>query len=128
MAKFAVSQEEQYCIIQTTEEAGDKLDALLSPELKSLMVQVSSDGNKFVILDMSSFRYCDSSGLSGILIGNRLCKEAGGSFVLAEIQPMVSKLIEISQLNNVLNITPTMDEARQFITMEIVEGSLGEEE
>ena len=46
--------------------------------------------------------YCDSSGLSAILLGNRLCKDAGGKFIIASLKPNVQKLIEISQLNSVL--------------------------
>ena len=69
-------------------------------------------------------RYCDSSGLSAILVANRLCKNANGSFVLSGLQRSVAKLISISQLDTILNIVPTIDEAHDLLAMEEVERGL----
>ena len=73
-------------------------------------------------------KYCDSSGLSALLIGNRVCKEANGSFIISTVQPTVMKLITISQLESILNITPTLPEAIDFLFMEELERGLGEED
>ena len=64
---------------------------------------------------MANCRYCDSSGLSAILVANRLCKNANGVFVLSGLQTAVERLITISQLDTVLNITKTVDEAIAII-------------
>ena len=64
----------------------EKLDAQVAPGLKTDLVVLKSEGVKNIIIDMSNTRYCDSSGLSAILIANRLCKEANGSFVLCGVQ------------------------------------------
>ena len=72
---------------------------------------IAGNGEKNIILDLSNCRYCDSSGLSAILVANRLCKNANGVFVLAGLQTAVERLITISQLDTVLNITKTVDEA-----------------
>ena len=100
---------------------GQKLDSMLAPQMKSELVILSHEGFKNIIVDLSSVRYCDSSGLSAILVGNRLCRDLQGSFVLCGLQPMVQKLITISQLDTILSIVPTLDEARQYIAMEEVE-------
>ena len=60
---------------------------------------------------MSQTKYCDSSGLSAILIANRLCKDTNGSFHLAGLQPNVLKLIQIAQLDKVLNLSENTDSA-----------------
>lgn len=88
-----------------------KLDATNSPELKALFLMLNKTGVSNFVLDLSKSIYCDSSGLSAILIGNRLCKDSGGEFVLAGLQPNVRKLIEISQLHNVLTIVPKAEAA-----------------
>ncbi len=88
-----------------------KLDATNSPELKALFVLLNKTSVANIVLDLSKSTYCDSSGLSAILIGNRLCKDAGGEFVLAGLQPNVRKLIEISQLHNVLKIVEKAEAA-----------------
>jgi anti-anti-sigma factor len=72
---------------------------------------VAGNGEKNLILDLSTCRYCDSSGLSAILVANRLCKNASGTFVLTGLQPAVERLITISQLDTVLNITFSLDKA-----------------
>ena len=70
---------------------------------------------------MSETRYCDSSGLSAVLVANRLCKDSNGTFVLCGLQDSVNKLITISQLQNVFKITPTLNEAVDLVYMEEVE-------
>ena len=63
--------------------------------------------------------------MSAVLVGNRLCRDENGTFVLYGLQPTVEKLVQISQLNRVLNITPTVNEAVDFIYMEATEKDLG---
>ena len=47
--------------------------------------------------------------------------------MLSGLQDSVSKLISISQLDSVLQITPTVDEAVQLLYMEEVERDLDED-
>jgi len=54
------------------------------------------------------------------LVGNRLCKNSNGSFVMCGLSEMVQKLVNISQLGSILNITPTEQEAIDFLMMEEV--------
>ena len=89
----------------------EKLDTHIAPALKSELVLVSGKGEKNIILDLEQCQYCDSSGLSAILVANRLCKNAGGTFVLCGLNDAVERLITISQLDTVLNITGSVDDA-----------------
>lgn len=93
----------------------DKLDTHIAPSLKSELVLIAGNGEKNIILDLSNCRYCDSSGLSAILVANRLCKNASGTFVLVGLQTAVERLITISQLDTVLNITKDFDSAKKVI-------------
>lgn len=95
----------------------DKLDNRVSPLLKSQLVVLNAEGVKNIIIDMTETRYCDSSGLSAILVANRLCKNAGGTFVLSCIQEPIKKLIAISQLDSILNITLTLDDAFELLQL-----------
>ncbi|MBD3636476.1 MAG: STAS domain-containing protein [Crocinitomicaceae bacterium] len=105
---FSKEEKGNYTIVTSNVE---KLDSTNAPELKSELVLINKNSVNNIVLDMSNSRYCDSSGLSAILIGNRLCKDSGGKFVLSGLQPNVMKLVEISQLNNVLNIEESLDAA-----------------
>jgi anti-anti-sigma factor len=93
----------------------DKLDTNLAPKLKSEFVIMAGKGEKNIILDLSETKYCDSSGLSAILIGNRLCRRNNGVFVLSGLQIAVERLIQISQLDTVLDITDTAQAGIEFI-------------
>jgi len=110
--EFKIEKQENHTLIQVLEE---KLDTHIAPTLKSELVLVSGNGEKNIILDLSKCRYCDSSGLSAILVANRLCKNANGTFVLTGLNDAVERLITISQLDTVLNITKSVDEGKSLI-------------
>lgn len=94
----------------------EKLDTQVAPELKSQFVLLDSEGDANFILDMSNVKYCDSSGLSALLVGNRFSKSSEGTFVVCGLQPNVEKLINISQLNSVLNIAEDITTANNYFT------------
>jgi len=106
--EFKIEKLQNYTLIQVLEE---KLDTHIAPTLKSELVLVSGNGEKNIVLDLSKCRYCDSSGLSAILVANRLCKNANGTFVLTGLNDAVERLITISQLDTVLNIAGSVEEA-----------------
>jgi len=110
---FKIEKRDNYTLIQVLDE---KLDTHIAPNLKSELVLISGNGEKNIILDLSNSRYCDSSGLSAILVANRLCKNAKGAFVLTGLNEAVERLITISQLDTVLNIVGSVDEAIKIIS------------
>lgn len=109
---FKTEQQDNYTLIKFST---DKLDAVVAPDLKSELVIISKNGAKNIVIDMESVKYCDSSGLSALLIGHRVCKVSEGSFVLCALQPALEKLITISQLDSILNIKKTSQEATDSI-------------
>ena len=121
--KYTVDKKEHYCLIKLNEE---KLDATLSPTLKSELITRHAEGVKNLILDMTDVKYTDSSGLSALLIGNRIFGEEGGIFVLAGITDHVMKLIKISQLDNVLTILPTVEESIDAVFLNEIGRDLGD--
>ena len=110
--EFKIDKQEKFTVIQVLV---DKLDTHIAPSLKSELVLIAGNGERNIILDLSNCRYCDSSGLSAILVANRLCKNANGTFVLTGLQTAVERLITISQLDTVLNITSSLEGAVDFI-------------
>ena len=122
--KYAVDKKEKYTLVKLDEE---KLDASVAPELKSELITMHAEGTRNMILDMSSVKYTDSSGLSALLVGNRVFREDGGMFVLAGLNDHVVKLIKISQLDSVLTISPTSEEAVDTIFLNQIESDLNSE-
>ena len=109
---FSIDKKENYTVVKISVE---KLDTTIAPSLKSELVMLNAHGDKNIVIDMSGARYCDSSGLSVLLVANRLCKNVGGIFVLVGLQKSVAKLVQISQLDTVLNIVADVDGAMKFL-------------
>lgn len=108
-----LEKKENYTLIRPKVE---KLDSNVAPHLKSELVILNSSGVKNIIIDLTEVRYCDSSGLSAILVANRLCRNSKGNFVLTGVQEAVKKLITISQLDTILTITASSKDATDMMT------------
>lgn len=107
-----IHKNEKFTLVKVN---SDKLDTNNAPDLKSKLVVISNEGEKNIILDLSSCNYCDSSGLRAVLVANRLCEDAIGTFILCGLQPDVENLVNISMLHTVLLITKTADEAEALL-------------
>ena len=105
--KYTIDKQDDYSIIRLHEE---KMDSAIAPKLKSELITLHAEGIFNVILDLSEVKYTDSSGLSAMLVGNRIMQQEGGKFVLSGLSEHTSKLIKISQLDSVLNIVSTVEE------------------
>jgi len=119
--KFTIDKQEKYTLIKLHE---DKLDSSVAPGLKSELITLHAEGSRNLVLDLSEVKYTDSSGLSALLVGNRILQEEGGIFVLAGLSEHTMKLIKISQLDSVLNILPTAEEAIDTVFMYEIEKDL----
>ncbi len=114
--KYDVIKKDNHTVIQVLAK---KLDTSIAPSFKSELVMIAGNGEKNMIIDLSNTEYCDSSGLSSILVANRLCKNAKGQFILSGLQNAVERLITISQLDSVLDIEDNLDKAEQKINENI---------
>ncbi|MFM7054372.1 MAG: STAS domain-containing protein [Bacteroidota bacterium] len=106
--RYSLDKNDKYALIKLHEE---KLNTLISAELKSELLIINNEGYSNIILDLTDTQYCDSSGLSAVLVGNRVCRNAGGNFIVTGLSDGVRKLITISQLDQVLSISPDLDHA-----------------
>lgn len=116
---FEKVENDKYTLLKTNTE---KLDSTNAPELKAELVVINKNGMNNIIIDLSKTKYCDSSGLSAVLVANRLCKNSGGMFVLCGLQSSVAKLISISQLDKVLTIVDSNSEAEKLLLAPKSEG------
>ncbi|MEQ6120878.1 STAS domain-containing protein [Reichenbachiella sp. MALMAid0571] len=124
--KYTIDRQEKYNILKVENE---KLDSTVSPELKSELQAIQQQGIQNMIVDLTEVKYIDSSGLSSLLVGNRVFTENKGTFILACVSDHAMKLIKISQLDKVLNILPTVEEAVDAVfLLEIETDLLGENE
>jgi len=119
--KYNIDKQDQYAVLTLEEE---NLNSVIAPQLKSDFIILNQEGTRNLILDLSRVRFVDSSGLSAILTAHRLWKDNGSFVITGELQPMVTKLIEISRLDTILAMTPTLSEAVDYVKMEEIEREL----
>jgi anti-anti-sigma factor len=119
--KYTIDKQEKYSLLRLHE---DKLDSSVAPGLKSELITLHAEGVRNIVLDMADVKYTDSSGLSALLVGNRIVQEDGGIFILTTLSDHTLKLIKISQLDSVLNIVPKVEEAIDAVFMHEIEKDL----
>lgn len=82
----------------------DKLDTQASPQLKAEFFVICRSPMKRLVVDMSQVKSCDSSGLSALLVAERLMRELKGEIHLIIPNPDVRNLFRITQLEKVFSI------------------------
>jgi anti-anti-sigma factor len=123
--QFTLDKNDKYVVVKLHEQ---KLNTLIAAELKSELLLINSQGFSNIVVDLSESMYCDSSGLSAILVGNRLCKNSNGVFVVTGLNDAVKKLVQISQLDQVLNIKSSNQEAVEFVIASEMEKNINEDQ
>ena len=89
-----------------------RLDTNISGLVKGeFTILLKVEGINKLIVDLTEVETCDSSGLSALLVANRIIQLSEGSMRLAAPSEKVHSLIRITQLDRVLPVCKTVDEA-----------------
>jgi anti-anti-sigma factor len=106
---FEVKKENGITIFKLNEK---RLDTSISGLLKGeFTMLLKVEGAKKFILDLSEVESCDSSGLSAILVANRILNTTDGQMRIASPSEKVYSLIKITQLDRVLPVCETVEAA-----------------
>jgi anti-sigma B factor antagonist len=106
---FEVKKEDNITIFKLNEQRLDtNISGLLKGEFTMLL---KVEGAKKFILDLSSVESCDSSGLSAILVANRILNSTNGQMRIASPSEKVYNLIKITQLDSFLPVCATVEDA-----------------
>ncbi|WP_257666107.1 STAS domain-containing protein [Parapedobacter tibetensis] len=116
--KFTVDKHEKYVAIQPHVEI---LDGDNAPKIKAEFLLRNTGGQSNILLDLSHVQEADSSGLRTVLLAHRLCKAAGGVFVLVGANEQIRGLISMCKLDGVLTLASKMSKAEDLIFMKELE-------
>jgi len=117
--KFSVDKHDKYVTLKLKEP---KFTNDNSPGLKSELYLLNAEGFKNIIVDLSHVKACtDAQDLSCLLVGDRLCKSAGGLFIVTGINDEIATIIELSNIFQSITFVNTLDEATDFIFMDELE-------
>ncbi len=108
--KFETSKNGSSAVLVLKER---KLDVSVSPELKGEFILLCRPQLKALIVDLSSVEFCDSSGLSALLIADRQMRQHGGIVKLVGVHKKVLALLKISQLDKVFQIFDSVAKAQK---------------
>lgn len=64
-----------------------------------------------LVIDLSTVEFADSSGLAALLAVIKSVRRQGGDIVLAAPRPRLRALIELTRLDDVVPVVPTVGEA-----------------
>ncbi|MDX9757966.1 MAG: STAS domain-containing protein [Bacteroidota bacterium] len=110
--KFTVDNENGLAIFHLHE---NRLDATNAAEAKSEFLILCQTNIEVLILDFSEVTFCDSSGLSAILLAERQLRERDGGIIVVDGNGKVRTLFEIAKLTDIIPLVATIEEARDLI-------------
>ena len=88
-----------------------RLDALSADDFNRKIAEVTAEGSKQILVDMSALDYISSAGLRVILTAAKQLKKQGGELKLATLQENVATVFRISGFDKIIPILPTCDDA-----------------
>lgn len=89
----------------------ERIDAHNSGELKDAILHLIEQGEASIVVQLESVRFIDSSGLGALLSGHKNAAARSGKFALANVQPQVLSMFELTRLNRVFEIYADVNEA-----------------
>lgn len=108
--KFDVTKNGASAVLTLKER---KLDVTVSPELKGEFILLCRPSLKSLIIDLTAVEFCDSSGLSALLIADRQMRQHSGEIKLVGVHKKVLSLLKISQLDKVFPIFDSVAKAQK---------------
>ena len=90
-----------------------ELDLSTAPRLKWMLVDSLAAGRKNQVVDLTGATFMDSTAL-GVLVAVNRTLEEGSRLVIVCARPNVLKIFELSGMEGVFTILPTLEEALEF--------------
>ncbi len=88
-----------------------ELDLSTADDLHATITAAISDGAGPLVLDLADLRFCDSAGLAVLVRAHNALGEQGRRLVLARPSAAVSRVLELSGLDQVITTAPTPADA-----------------
>jgi anti-sigma B factor antagonist len=86
------------------------LDLATAPQLKWMLLDALDEGRSQLVLDLTRTTFMDSTAL-GVLVGVTRSLGADGTFAIVCASPTLAKIFELSGMDGVFAIYPTLEDA-----------------
>jgi len=94
----------------TVIDLSGEIDVSHAPRLRELLGELITAGPGQLLINLSGVAFIDSSGLGVLIAAHRKAQEAGGVLGLADPQPSVRRVLELTRTNRVFQIFATVEE------------------
>lgn len=92
------------------------LDSSNSTELVEVLDREVARGMNRLVLDLTKMAYIDSSGLGALVKVLKKTRLVAGDVKLCGLEPEVRKVLELTRLDKIFDISRTVDEAvKQYL-------------
>ena len=75
------------------------------------VISLVADGSYRIVVSLESVDFIDSTGLGVLISGLKRVRTHGGEFAVVCSEPRLMKVFEITGLDTVFNVVPTLDDA-----------------
>ena len=86
-----------------------------SQRIETMVQEFAESGRLRVILDMSGVDHIDSAGIGVVALSSGTIREAGGKLAVVASAGRVLQLLKLTQLNSIVTVCATLDEAAQAV-------------
>jgi anti-sigma B factor antagonist len=91
--------------------AHGELDLYVAPEFKRRLAEIIETGKTRIVVDLTDAAFMDSTAL-GVLIGAlKRLRVRGGALAVASEQPSILRILELTGMDQVLELHATADDA-----------------
>jgi len=112
---YKAEEKNDYCLLYFSGNLIEKSQAL--DMLEKFDELISKDVKKFVI-DMSGFKYMNSTGLNTLLTILTKARKAGGEAIICCVPDNINSLLAVTKLNNIFTVVTSEKEAEEFMLKE----------
>jgi len=124
--EFKIDTKSSYILITPV---SNHLDAKLTAGLRQKCRELTENGRNNFIVDLHNCLDGDKSSFIGLVEMHEDCYSNEQSLVFTNVQNEVMQALKAEEMDNSINIAPTLIEAVDIVSMEILERDLfGEEE
>ena len=109
---YQLEEKDDFAIFKISGNLIEKSQAItLLDEVEEL---IEKDNNR-IILDMSDFKYLNSTGLNIFINILTKARKSGGEVVICSVAPKIKELLIITKLNTVFSVCENIEEAIKIL-------------
>ena len=88
-----------------------QLDMETAPQLRETIEELLRNGDRHIVVDLGRLTFCDSIGLSTLIVAHRSCVADGGFLRLARPTPFMVNLLTVVGVRDAVEVHDSLEAA-----------------